>query len=398
MANTKDTTYQETEISRKNENIYPEIEPIEAQKPVKLTDSPPAFAPTAPDSEENPFVPKIVPFDAKKHETSKTQRFFTKHKYPLLAFTCVFATTLTVTLSVTLTCNKNFPKNCRDCDELSYWRNLKKKRNEFDISDENWQKVNLTKYYDPKNGECQNYKCSCEFGSPAINICSKNLQSYCQICDDGYYLEDNICKKNVCVCENGTPSCNKGVNHGESSCLKCDPSYVLSKPDEFNTTHCNCPTGMTERWFKSECKYSGYLRTKLSIIKPGREKIWTEYLVDQKGRALDNDEQFTLYYVIKYGRYSDKSNKVKTKQEMGIIENYNDIKSRDFYDNMRSKHAYFVVELYEHDILGSNDLAFKFEYDAYELVERLKNDGRIVLKEKVGKGKLLDFVVTVDAV
>ena len=155
---------------------------------------------------------------------------------------------------------------------------------------------------------------------------------------------------------------------------------------------------MKEKWFKSECKYSGYLRTKLSIIKPEREKLWTEYLVDQKGRVLDNDEKLNLYYVIKYGGYSDKTDKVKTKQEMGIIENFNVIKSKDFYNNMRSKHAYFVVELYEHDILGSNDLAFKFEYDAYELVEKLRNDGRIVLREKVGKGGLLEFVVTVDAV
>ena len=238
MANTKDTTNYKTEISRKNENIYPEIEPVEAQKPENLTDSPPpAFAPTAPGPDENnPFVPQIVPFDAKKHETSKTHQFFKKHKYILTAI-ILSTTAISITLCITLTCNKHFPKNCRNCNEVSYWRNLKKSRNEFDISEKNWKKVNLTKFYDVNNGECRNYECSCEFGSPAMNICSENLQQYCQICDDGHYLEGNICKKNVCVCENGTPSCVKGVDHGGSSCSSCAATYVLTKPDELNRTY-----------------------------------------------------------------------------------------------------------------------------------------------------------------
>ena len=95
-------------------------------------------------------------------------------------------------------CNKNFPENCRPCDEFSYWRNLKEKRNEFEISDHDWKGKNLASFYDVNDGECQNQECSCDFGSKRINNCTENQQQYCTTCDDGYYLVGDNYKSMVC--------------------------------------------------------------------------------------------------------------------------------------------------------------------------------------------------------
>ena len=221
---------------------------------------------TALNPEENPFVPKI-PVQAQHHEPSTIRHFLIEHrclieklaKWLLAIFLSV---ALSYAISFTQSCNKYFLKNCRPCDEFSYWRNLKEKRNEFEISDHDWKRKNLATFYDVNDGECKNHECSCNFGSKGVNICTENQQQYCTNCDDGYYLvahsdglswkefsttdkskNRKICKKNVCVCNNGTPSCKKGMNHGEISCLKCDPGFILTKPDQFNRTYCTCDDG-----------------------------------------------------------------------------------------------------------------------------------------------------------
>ena len=115
--------------------------------------------------------------------------------------------------------------------------------------------------------------------------------------------------------------------------------------------------------------------------------------------SVDSDEQLNLYYKIEYGQYSAVTKTAKTYPSVGNVHNFNDIESEDFYRNLKSRDASFIVELYESDdFFGSDALAFKFEYDGYQLAEDIKRYGKIELKENVGKMKLLDFVVTIEAV